>query len=506
MFFQKYCLLSFLFIFSCFCIKGQNVSSQPHLQHIKTLTPIWKNLENKNDTLPVYSTNNKKLVLFHGFTLDTLRPDFCLFFSGILGKCEVYLNQALIWKGEDKYGKLLVSLPYSSLKKINVIQLCLYPKQGQQESITGLFQNVYLTQASPERASLTPPRYSSYNDTIALLYPYSYLYGLKGNKTLIYKQLLEIKQLHIQKVSFMLPPPDYVYSICDSLDIFIIDNTENSLHKFYFNTRPPMLKKSVLEYFTWYNESYTRTKYYQSAYTAAPYLPPDMLYNIKINLWLLSCILIGYLVFLKASFKDIISDFYDWFRRYRIIMEVVKNKKVIPSLWINLLTLLYWMIISAVFVFIIANYTFTEKSIIQPYIHTLLHNNLIWLFLLWLIFILFFAIIHLFFAITVSIVSQFYGRSKIFIRISEISLMNHFPILYFMMGVLFVLPLSPYILEYISWFVFYLTIVVWVMIRLYRMYRFAVKGLKLHDIVIILYLCGAEILPYFLLGFYIFNF
>jgi hypothetical protein len=69
-----------------------------------------------------------------------------------------------------------------------------------------------------------------------------------------------------------------------------------------------------------------------------------------------------------------------------------------------------------------------------------------------------------------------------------------------------VLPLSPYILEYINWAVLYLTLFAWVVLRLYRMYRFGTKGLKLHDIVIILYLCGAEVLPFFLLGFYIFNF
>lgn len=506
MFFSKYSFLTIIYIFYCLSTLAQSVPSQPHLHYIKTLVPVWKNLENKTDTIPIYNNDGKRLVLFSAFTLDSLQPNLAVFFLGITGKCEVYLNQALIWKGEDKYGKLLVNLPYPNLKRINVIQVRLYPKHDQKESITGLFQNVYLTKTSPERASLTPPRYSSYKDTVALLYPYSYLEGFRGNKTLIHKQLRELKQIGIEKVKFMLPPPDYAYGICDSLDIFIIDNAENSLHKFYFNTIPPVLKNSSLEYFAWYNESYTKTKHYLSVYRADAYILPDVKYNIKINLWLLSCILIGYLVFLKVSFRDIISDFYDWFRRYRLIMETVKSKKLIPSIWVNFLTFFYWMIISAVWVYIIVNYTFVEQSVINQNLYGLLHNNLIWIFLLWLIFIFFFAGIHLLSGLVVSVVSQFYGKSKIFIRITEISLINHFPVLYFITGILFVLPLSPYILEYITWFALYLTLLIWGILRIYRLYRFGTKGLKLHDIVIILYLCGAEVLPYFLLGFYIFNF
>lgn len=504
MFFPKHLFFALIFSFYSFLTVAQGIPSQPHLQPIKTLAPVWKNLENKTDTVPIYSTEDKKLVLFHAFTLDSIQQDLSLFFLGILGKCEVYLNQALIWKGEDKYGKLLVNLSYSSLKKINVIQLCLYPKE--KENTIGLFQNVYLVQASPERATLTPPRYSSYKDTVALLYPYSYLEGFKGNKTVMNRQLRELKQIGISKIKFMSPPPEYAYRICDSLDIFIIDNTENSLHKFYFNTVPPVLKNSLLEYFAWYNESYTKTKYYRTVYRADAYILPDVKYNIKINLWLLSCILIGYMVFLKISFKDIISDFYDWFRRYRIIMETVKSKKLIPSIWVNLLVFFQWMIVSAILVYITVNYTFFEQSIINPNLYHLLHGNLIWIFLLWLIFIFLFAAIHLIVGGFVSLVSQLYGRSKIFIRITEISLINHFPVLYFVIGILFVLPLSPYILEYISWSVLYITLFAWVVLRVYRMYRFGSKGLKLHDIVIILYLCGAEVLPYLLLVFYIFNF
>jgi hypothetical protein len=506
MFLSKYIFFVVIFIFYSLLTAAQGVPSQAHLQHVKRLFPVWKNLDNKTDTIPIHSTNNKKLVLFHAFTLDSIQPNLSLFFLGIVGKCEVYVNQALIWKGEDKYGKLLVNLPYSNLKKLNVIQIRLYPKHHQKENIIGLFQDVYLVNVSPERASLTPPKYSSYKDTVALLYPYSYLEGFRGNKTLMNRQLMELKKIGIEKIKFLLPPPDYAYSICDSLDIFIIDNTENSLHKFYFNTVPPILKNSLLEYFAWYNESYTKTKYYQSVYRADAYILPEIKYNIKINLWLLSCILIGYLVFLKISFKDIISDFYDWFRRYRLIMETVKNKKLIPAIWVNLLVFFYWMIISAVLVYITVSYTFVERSVINQNVYYLLHNNLIWIFLLWLIFIFLFAITHLISGVFVSLVSQLYGRSKIFIRITEISLINHFPILYFVTGILFVLPLSPYILEYINWAVLYLTLFAWVVLRLYRMYRFGTKGLKLHDIVIILYLCGAEVLPFFLLGFYIFNF
>ncbi len=506
MFFSKYVFAVTIFAFYSFLTIAQGVLSQPHLQYVKILTPVWKNLENKTDTVPIYSTNNKKLVLFNAFTLDSIQQDLSLFFLGIFGKCEVYLNQALIWKGEDKYGKLLVNLPYSSVKRINVVQISLYPKRGQKENITGLLQNVYLVKASPERATLTPPKYSSYKDTVALLYPYSYLEGFKGSKTVMNRQLRELKQIGIDKVKFMLPPPEYAYRICDSLDIFIIDNTENSLHKFYFNTVPPVLKNSLLEYFTWYNESYSKTKYYQTAYRADAYILPEIKYNIKINLWLLSCILIGYMVFLKISFKDIISDFYDWFRRYRLIMETVKNKRLIPSIWVNLLVFFQWMIVSAVLVYIVVSYTFVEQSVVSQELYNLLHGNLIWIFLLWLIFIFLFAAIHLIVGFFVSLVSQLYGRSKIFIRITEISLINHFPILYYTTGILFVLPLSPYILEYISWSLLYLTLFAWIVLRLYRMYRFGSKGLKLHDIVIILYLCGAEVLPYLLLGFYIFNF
>jgi len=504
--FQKHFFFVVLCISYCPSIFAQSIPSQPHLQYVKVLSPVWKTLEGKTDTLPVYSTKGKKLVLFHALTLDSIQSDLSLFFLGITGKCEVYLNKALIWKGEDKYGKILVNLPQSHVKKINVVQLCLYPKNDKRENVMGLFQEVYLTKASPERASLTLPRYSSYQDTVALLYPYSYLSGFRNNRILLTRQLRELKQLHIEKVKFMLPPPDFAYSICDSLDIFIIDNAENSLYKFYFNTTPPDLKNNLLQYFAWYNESYTKTKHYCQTYTSDAYIMPDITYNIKINLWLLSCILVGYLVFLKMSFRDIIADFYDWFRRYRLIMEIVKSKRLVPSMWVNLLTLFQWMILSTVFIYMIANQTFVEKSVINPYIYGLLHGNLIWIFLLWLIFILIFAGFHLIFGFFVSVISKLYGRSKVFVRISEISLINHFPVLYIVTGILFTLPLSPYLIEYAIWIILYITLFIWIVIRIYRLYRFGSKGLKLHDIAIFLYLCGAEVLPYFLLGFYIFNF
>lgn len=504
-FFQKGLFLIFLAI-GYYGSLAQKIPSQPHLQYVQQFSPEWKNVQGKVDTIPIHRKDNQKIILFHAFVLDSIEANLSLFFLGIVGNCEVYLNKALIYKGQDKYGKLLVNLPYSHVKKINVVQVCLYPKDVSEQQFTGLFQNVYLVKVPPERASLTLPKYSSYQDTVALFYPYSYLYGLRNNKLLLHKQLKELKQLGISKVKFMLPPPEYAYNICDSLDIFIVDNTENSLHTFYFNTLPLEFKISVLEYASWYNDSYSKTKHYQRTYTADAYISPNISYNIKVNLWLLSCILIGYLVFLKISFRDIIGDFYDWFRRYRLIMEVVKNKRLIPSLWVSLLTLFQWMIVSAMFVYIITSQTFVEKPSINPSLYSLLHSNLIWIFLLWLIFIGIFGLIHVFFWAFISFVSQLYGKNKIFARAAEISLINHFPILYLMVAVLFVLPLSDYVLEYLSWFVFYMIILTWLIIRIYRLYRFGIKGLKLHDIVIILYLCGAEVLPYFLLGFYLFNF
>ncbi|MDW8301206.1 MAG: hypothetical protein RML38_01995 [Bacteroidia bacterium] len=484
---------------------AQNIPSQPHLEYVKLLNPVWKKLPNlETDTIPIYTTSLERIVLFHAFTVDTIKPNLSLFFLGIVGECEIYFNKALLYKGKDRYGKILVNLPLSHLKKINVIQVVLCTTH--QFPLAGLLQNVYLVKAFPERSTLTPPTYSSYQDTVALIYPYSYLYGFKGNKILLKRQLLELRQSGVKKVKFMFPPPEYAYTLCDLLDLFIVDNAESSLQRFYFNAAPFELKKDILVYPSWYNEAYIRTKHFKNTYTILSYLPSKIKYSAKVNLWLISCVLIGYLVLLKISFYDIITSSSDWFRRYRLIMETVKSKRFIPSTWVNLLTFLQWMIVAAVLCYIITDYAFEENPIMNSKLRILLQTNTNVIFVLWFALLVFVIFLHTAVSFFVSAISQIYQRGKILSRINEISIINHFPALYWIVGVLFLIPLSPSFLEQVFWLILYILIGFWLLTRLARMYRFGVKGLKLHSIVIILYLCGAEILPYFCLAFYIFNF
>ncbi|MCS7076818.1 MAG: hypothetical protein NZ455_08920 [Bacteroidia bacterium] len=483
---------------------AQKVPSQPHLEYVKILSPVWKPIkQNTFDTLPIYTSGTDKLNLLHAFTLDSLEKNLSLFFLGILGKCEIYFNKALIYKGQDKYGKLLVSLPHSHLRKVNVIHIVLYTKEH--DYLIGLIRDVYVVRAAPERNVLSRPKYSNYEDTVAFLYPYSYLYGFKGNRTLLKNQLQELKQNHIHKVKFMFPPPSYAYTLCDSLDIFIVDNSDNSLKGFYYNSPPEQLKKKFLEYVSWYSETYTKTKAFSRIYISSIYLPSKLAYSIKTNLWFISCILVGYLVLLKMAFYDIIDSFNDWFRRYRLVMEIVKNKRLISSIWVNALNLFQWMIIASVLLYSTVNQFFLMRN---SHVHFFIFSYLFdrGIFLLWLVFVLVVTSINLFFSFLTSGIGRMYNKGKIVQKISEISLINHFPILYWVVGILFILPLSPYFLEHVLWTLLYITLTFWLIIRLARMYRFGEKGLKLHSITIILYLCGAEILPYFLLIFYIFNF
>jgi hypothetical protein len=308
-----------------------------------SLSGEWYDENHKKWAAPFWEDERDELILHKDFFLPHVPEDtLYLYFEGIAWRGEVYLNQRLLSLPQDPFRELLLAIPPALLNKQwnqvkvklykNGIHYAWYPKK-----MLGIHKNVFLLKKGIQYVPCLFPKVVE-KDTTLFYAPFSYAFAYNIEEEVFRQDMQAIKDRGLTTVYFPFPPSYRHFQIVAELGLSIAEKPGRVIA--FYNAYPNRMGKN---YPGWYNAGVVDSTHIQKYYKLAEWTEKPITYTLY--LWVIIVLLIlmvGWKLMDAHSFNHLIllqgrdskanaepANYRRWLLWYMLIIRILASSLIL---------------------------------------------------------------------------------------------------------------------------------------------------------------------------------
>jgi hypothetical protein len=313
------------------------------MEALISLSGEWYDENHRKWTAPFWEDEKKELTLYKDFFLPQVPEDtLYLYFEGIAWGGEVYLNHRLLSLPQEPFRPLLLAIPPALLnKQWNQIKVKLH-KRGMHyawypKKMLGIHKNVFLLRKGSEYAPYLFPKVVE-KDTTLFYAPFSHAFAYNIHEKAFLQDMQAIKAAGFNTVYFPFPPSFQHFQIVAELELSIAEKPGRVIA--FYNAYPNRVGEN---YPGWYNAGVADSTHIQKYYKLDEWTEKPITYILY--LWVIIVLLIlmvGWKLMDAHSFNRLVllqgsdsktntepSNYRRWLLWYILIIRILASSLIL---------------------------------------------------------------------------------------------------------------------------------------------------------------------------------
>lgn len=475
---------------------------------VLSLNGSWVSESGLIRNVPFWETEKEMLVLRKHFKVQDTFPNLCIYFEGVAWTSEIYLNGRLLMIHRKPFEPLIIPIEAQWLSPVQnelVIHMAIAGEDTEWKHMhaLGMHRPVWILSdcsALPQR-SIRPSRNTV--DSFIVYCPVSSGFLYHSPQENIKRDIRLLSKHKVRAVYFPITPDWEVLAAFDRAGFYRISKAPQNGIALWFNAWPTINVGYLNANVFWFNDRFYPTDAIHTWHRVEDLFTCIRKHDNFVILLILMFPLLGLLI-LKLSHSQVFNAIPYWVFRERLENELITDRKFLRSGQNALMTLNYLLILAACIALLV--YFFQIKCFDSPYVifneKESLFNQFLFAgfhpvlqFLIVFLILFLILLMKLLFVSFISLVFRKHFMTGVYL---DLQILAGFPIN------LILLAFSVYVF-YSSDIQLHILFNIWLSILLALFFRhiwLLFKGMyhsyHFHPLLIFLYICAFEILPWLL--------